>query len=140
MITPDNRHEQLTPGGNFEKPSQPGPNGPLPPVPPPTTPTVVEEPIEPLLPGQPTSFCEDGTLARCERRCANGAPLPCAPGNEPGCRCRDGSTPARATPVLSQRLRPVAAASQQPVSLLERFKPSRTAESGDFIAGEASLY
>jgi hypothetical protein len=113
---------------------------------PPPPPPAVEEPVEPLLPGQPTSFCEDGTLARCDRRCLNGAPLPCAPGNEPSCFCRDGSTPARATPVLSQRLRPAAAdsgrpGSDQPLNLAERFKPSRLSSNAEFTAArDATLY
>jgi hypothetical protein len=134
QLTPSGHFEKFTPVGHAERPLSSA-NGPIPSAPPAP---VVEEPIEPVLPGQPTSFCEDGTLARCERRCANGAPLPCAPGNEPACFCRDGSTPARATSVLSQRLRPAPASPQrsdQPVSLAESFQPSRPADSGDFIAG-----
>jgi hypothetical protein len=148
-VEPTSGHHQLSPGGHLGQAAD-GPNekhpsvetSSLPPPPPPP----VEEPIEPLLPGQPTSFCEDGTLARCDRRCLNGAPLPCAPGNEPSCFCRDGSTPARATPVLSQRLRPAAAdsgrpGSDQPLNLSERFKPSRLSSSAEFTAArDATLY
>jgi len=150
-VEPASGHHQLSPGGHLGQATA-APDGPvekhpsveassLPPPPP-----AVEEPVEPLLPGQPTSFCEDGTLARCDRRCLNGAPLPCAPGNEPSCFCRDGSTPARATPVLSQRLRPAVAdsgrpGSDQPLNLSERFKPSRLSSSAEFTAArDATLY
>ena len=149
-VEPASGHHQLSPGGHLgqataapDGPFEKHPNVEASSLPPPPA---VEEPVEPLLPGQPTSFCEDGTLARCDRRCLNGAPLPCAPGNEPSCFCRDGSTPARATPVLSQRLRPAAAdsgrpGSDQPLNLAERFKPSRLSSSAEFTAArDATLY
>jgi hypothetical protein len=146
-VEPASGHHQLSPGGHLgqatDGPLEKHPSVEASSLPPPPA---FEEPIEPLLPGQPTSFCEDGTLARCDRRCLNGAPLPCAPGNEPSCFCRDGSTPARATPVLSQRLRPAAAdsgrpGSDQPLNLAERFKPSRLSSSAEFTAArDATLY
>lgn len=137
---PGSHFDQLTPSGHLDDKTDDDIEA-LPPPPPSSSVApfpIVEEPVEPLLPGQPTSFCEDGRLARCDRRCANGAPLPCAPGNEPSCFCRDGSTPARATPVLSQRLRPAVSrpSSDQPVDLSERFKPSRSSDSGGIIATE----